>query len=83
MVINQENSVGIVETKYFSFDGKIMLENGLDFGPFTVAYETYGKLNEDKSNAILVLHALSAMHMQQVIIRKKTESRWWGRHGRP
>ena len=53
------NSVGIVETKYFSFNEKINLENGLDFGPVTVAYETYGDLNEDKSNAILVLHALS------------------------
>lgn len=58
-MINLDNSVGIVETKYFSFDEKISLENGLDFGPVTVAYETYGELNEDKSNAILVLHALS------------------------
>jgi len=49
----------IVETKYFSFDEKIKLENGVEFGPITVAYETYGELNEAKDNAILVLHALS------------------------
>lgn len=53
------NSVGIVETKYYSFPEKIKLENGIDFGPITIAYETYGHLNETKSNAILVLHALS------------------------
>lgn len=52
-------SVGIVETKYFSFEEKIKLENGLEFGPVTVAYETYGELSESKDNAILVLHALS------------------------
>lgn len=49
----------IVETKYFSFNEKIKLENGLEFGPITVAYETYGELNESRDNAILVLHALS------------------------
>ena len=37
----------------------LALESGETLGPITLAYETYGKLNEDKSNAILVLHALS------------------------
>ena len=35
------------------------LESGEKLGPITLAYETYGKLNAQKSNAILVLHALS------------------------
>jgi homoserine O-acetyltransferase/O-succinyltransferase len=35
------------------------LESGEKLGPITFAYETYGKLNSDKSNAILVLHAFS------------------------
>ena len=35
------------------------LESGEKLGPVTLAYETYGKLNSDKSNAILVLHAFS------------------------
>jgi homoserine O-acetyltransferase/O-succinyltransferase len=45
--------------------GRVVLENGasLDCGrrlrPVTVAYEQYGELNEDRSNAILVCHALS------------------------
>ena len=35
------------------------MESGEKLGPITLAYETYGKLNAEKSNAILVLHALS------------------------
>src|SRR5260370_9597629 len=34
--------------------------HGQTIAPFTVAYETFGELNADKSNAILVCHALSA-----------------------
>jgi homoserine O-acetyltransferase len=35
------------------------LDCGVDLGPFTVAYQTYGTLNADRSNAILVTHALT------------------------
>ena len=38
---------------------ELTLESGETLGPITLAYETYGKLNQEKSNAILVLHALS------------------------
>lgn len=55
-------SVGVVETRYFTFaegDNKMLLESRAQLGPVTLAYETYGVLNEEKSNAVLVLHALS------------------------
>ena len=38
---------------------KLLLDCGAELGPFTVAYQTYGRLNADKSNAILVCHALT------------------------
>jgi homoserine O-acetyltransferase len=37
----------------------LRLDCGVDFGPFTIAYQTYGRLNADKSNAILICHALT------------------------
>lgn len=38
---------------------KLRLNSGVDLGPITIAYETYGELNADKSNAILICHALT------------------------
>jgi homoserine O-acetyltransferase len=60
--VQEPGSVGIVETKYFTFaepPNELQLESGKKLGPITLAYETYGEMNEDKSNCILILHALS------------------------
>ena len=54
-----DESIGIVETKYFKIDGAIDLDSGESLNNVTVAYETYGELNKDKSNAILICHALT------------------------
>src|SRR5690348_6705104 len=40
-------------------DEPLRLDCGVDFSPFTIAYQTYGALNPDRSNAILVCHALT------------------------
>ena len=58
----EAGSVGIVETKYFTFaepPHEMELECERKFGPITLAYETYGELSPAKDNAILILHALS------------------------
>jgi len=55
-------SAGIVRTKHVTFDQpgqELALEGGGTLAPFTIAYETYGRLSERKDNAILVAHALS------------------------
>ncbi len=44
--------------RYYTSDG-LPLESGEFLGPVTVCYETWGSLNEDRSNAVLILHALS------------------------
>jgi hypothetical protein len=57
-----ENKQGTVKTQYYTFAKQadsITLDSGKSFGPITVAYETYGKINPRKDNAILILHALS------------------------
>jgi len=57
-----DDSIGVVETKEFTFaapPNEMPLESGARLGPVTIAYETYGRLDRERSNAILVLHALS------------------------
>lgn len=58
----QPGSLAIVSTKQFTFaepPHELALECGDTLGPVTLAYETYGTLDSGKSNAILILHALS------------------------
>jgi len=45
-----------------SFAGPLALRSGAAISDYTLAYETYGTLNADKSNAVLVCHALNASH---------------------
>ncbi len=55
-------SLGSVKTLHYTFatpPSVLRLESGQALGPVTLAYETYGKLNAGRTNAILVLHALS------------------------
>ena len=55
----KNESIGIVETKYHSLSDDLILESGKKLKNPQIAYETYGKLNKEKNNAILVCHALS------------------------
>jgi homoserine O-acetyltransferase len=48
----------ITETQFVRF-GSISLDSGAILAPVDVAYETYGELNAEKTNAILILHAFS------------------------
>ena len=53
------HSVGIVKTQTAFFDETLVLSSGSELKYFTLAYETYGKLNLERTNAILICHALS------------------------
>lgn len=49
----------VVQRQYAHFDQPLPLQSGERLERFTLAYETYGQLNADHSNAILICHALS------------------------
>jgi homoserine O-acetyltransferase len=72
---------GIVETQYFTFGNTpadmLELESGKWFGPVTLAYETYGELNRDKSNAILVQHTLTSDAHAAGFHRGDKRPGWW------
>ena len=57
-----ENSVGIVTPRTVEIKQKLDLDCGKTLENFSLIYETYGKLNKDKTNAILICHALSGDH---------------------
>ena len=59
---DKELSLRIVKPDSIKFENSFLLECGKQLKGFEMVYETYGKLNSEKSNAILVCHALSGHH---------------------
>ena len=56
------SGVGLVETRrtvVFDGDRPLKLDSGADIPRVEVAYETYGELNAERSNAVFICHALS------------------------
>lgn len=53
------HSAGMVATRFAHFNAPLALRSGAVLPSFTLAYETYGRLNAARSNAILICHALS------------------------
>jgi len=56
------DSVGLVSPRCIHFDEHLALRSGKTLSGFDLMIETYGELNQDRSNAILVCHALSGDH---------------------
>ena len=60
--IDLVGSVGLVTPQTFHFAEPLTLECNRTLPSFDLIFETYGTLNSDKSNAILICHALSGSH---------------------
>lgn len=56
------DSVGIVAPERLHIDTPLPLECGRTLPSYELVYETYGSLNADRSNAVLICHALSGHH---------------------
>lgn len=72
------SSVGIVAPQIAHFSEPLALKSGAVLSEFDLVFETYGTLNADKSNAVLICHALSGNHH---VAGKYSESDkyagWW------
>lgn len=55
-------SVGVVAPQRAKFSEPVRLKCGAVIDQYELVYETYGRLNADRSNAVLVCHALNAAH---------------------
>jgi len=79
-MVRHGKSLGLVETQYVTFahpPDELELEGGGKLGPITLAYETYGKLNNRCSNAILITHALSGDAHAAGFHEGDKDPGWW------
>ena len=74
------SSLGIVSPQSMHFSEPLSLSSGASLAEYTLVYETYGTLNADRSNAILICHALNASHHVAGIYEGVDGSKntgWW------
>ena len=72
------NSVGLVESQFITIKRSLGLDCGRTLPEFTLAYETYGKLNPECSNALLICHALSGdQHAAGYYSTEDRKPGWW------
>jgi homoserine O-acetyltransferase/O-succinyltransferase len=81
MTVNQNNSVGIVRTNTIRIIEQaqpLKLDCGRTLAPIDVAYETYGRLNSNGDNAVLICHALSGnAHVAGRYSPDDKKPGWW------
>jgi len=71
-------SIGHVTPQSMHFGEPLKLQSGASLAEYTLVYETYGTLNADGSNAVLVCHALNASHHVAGTYEGKPKSEgWW------
>ena len=72
------SSIGIVTPQSMHFAEPLALQSGASISGYTLMYETYGTLNADRSNAVLVCHALNASHHVAGVYKDNPKSTgWW------
>lgn len=66
-----------IETKTAKFNTPLHLESGRILENYEIIYETYGELNEEKSNVIVICHALSGSHHAAGRYNNEAKPGWW------
>ncbi|HSI52326.1 MAG TPA: alpha/beta fold hydrolase, partial [Ramlibacter sp.] len=68
----------IVSPQSMSFDEPLALQSGASIRGYSLSFETYGTLNADKSNAVLICHALNASHhVAGTYAGQENSEGWW------
>ncbi|MAQ73230.1 MAG: homoserine O-acetyltransferase [Gammaproteobacteria bacterium] len=75
--MNTETSVGIVTPKVMKIQEKLVLESGKTLDSFEITFEVYGNLNKEKTNAVLICHALSGNHHVAGYHDGEKNPGWW------
>ena len=63
----------------FAGDQPLRLDSGAEIVPLEIAYKTYGRLNADRSNAVLVCHALTGDQHMASVHPMTGKPGWWSR----
>ncbi len=76
MTVNAQPMIATPQAMHFA--EPLALQSGASLRDYTLAYETYGTLNADHSNAVLVCHALNASHHVAGVYEGQDKSEgWW------
>ena len=68
----------LAKPQFMHFADPLALQSGASIRDYQLAYETYGTLNADKSNAVLICHALNASHHVAGVYEGEARSEgWW------
>ncbi|CAJ0807958.1 Homoserine O-succinyltransferase [Ralstonia psammae] len=70
------NAIGLVVPERMHFAEPLQLRNGSQISGYDLMVETYGTLNADRSNAVLICHALNASH-HVAGVHAEGEVGWW------
>jgi len=66
-----------LQTHTEHFTNPLYLESGRILEPYDITYETYGTLNDDKSNVVVVCHALTGSHHAAGVYEGESKAGWW------
>jgi len=66
-----------LQTNTQHFTNPLYLESGRILEPYDIIYETYGEINEDKSNVVVVCHALTGSHHAAGTYEDESKAGWW------
>jgi homoserine O-acetyltransferase/O-succinyltransferase len=70
-------SLGVITPQILNFATPLQLQSGASIADYNLVVETYGQLNAQKTNAVLICHALNASHHVAGVSSDNADLGWW------